>query len=56
MGTKLAGARMWLSHVEIVTFDGMRSFVERYLKTEEGIAGLFSKEGIREAYKRAAKT
>lgn len=41
MGSKLAGARMWLSHVEIVTFDGMQKFVEEYLKTEEGIAQIF---------------
>jgi hypothetical protein len=51
MGTKLASARLWLSHIEIVTFDGMRSFVEAHLKTEEGIANIFPKEALIDAYK-----
>jgi hypothetical protein len=55
MGTNLAGARMWLSHVEIVTFDGMRSFVEKYLMTEEGMAQIFPNEGIVNAIKPASK-
>jgi len=55
MGTQLAKARMWLSHVEIVTYSGMRSFVEKYITTEEGMAQVFPKEGIASAYKRAVK-
>lgn len=53
MGTKMASARMWLSHVEIVTFDGLRSFVDRYLVTEEGMAEVFPKEGMASAYRRS---
>lgn len=53
MGTQLAKARMWLSHVEIVTYDGMRSFVENYVTTEEGMASVFPKEGISDVYTRA---
>ncbi|TKS62883.1 MAG: hypothetical protein EWM73_02019 [Nitrospira sp.] len=56
MGTKLAGTRMWLSHVEIVTLDGMRSFVQRYLSSEKAICQLFPKEGINAALQRAAET
>jgi hypothetical protein len=56
MGTKLAGTRMWLSHVEIVTLDGMRSFVQRYLSSEEAVCQLFPKEGIIAALQRAAET
>lgn len=56
MGTKLAGTQMWLSHVEIVTLDGMRSFVQRYLSSEEAVCQLFPKEGIIAALQRAAET
>lgn len=52
MGTKMASARMWLSHVEIVTFDGLRSFVDRYLVTEEGMAKVFPTEGVARALER----
>ena len=55
MGTKLASARMWLSHVEIVTYDGMRSFVDQFLTTEEGMVQVFPKEGIASAYPRAVE-
>jgi|GEM_PF-579700 len=55
MGTKMAGTRMWLSHVEIVTIDGMQSFVQRYLGSEEAIGQLFPKEGIIAALQRAAE-
>lgn len=56
MGTQLAWVSMWLSHVEIVTFNGMRSFVEQYLMTKEGMAQIFSKEGIGNAWNRSTKT
>ena len=49
MGTKLAGARLRISHIEIMTFDGLKSFVNSHMKTEEGISELFSKEGISKA-------
>jgi len=49
MGTKLAGTKMWLSHVEIVTFDGLRDFVEAYLKDEAGMEKIFPKTGILES-------
>lgn len=55
MGTKLTSATMSLSHVEIVTFDGLRAFIDRYLKTEEGIAEIFPIAGISDAYKHATK-
>jgi len=55
MGGNIAGARMWISHVEIITIDGLNSFVNSYLKTEEGISELFSKEGISKAFEGEAK-
>jgi len=55
MGTQLARASMSLSHIEIVTFDGMRSFVEEYLMSEERMEKIFSKEGIKSALQRRAK-
>lgn len=55
MGTNLASARIWLSHVEIVTYDGMRAFVEQFLMTEDGMAQVFSNDGISSAYQRAFK-
>ena len=51
MGTKLASAHMWLSHVEIVTYDGMRSFVDQFLTTEEGMSQVFPAKGIAIAVK-----
>lgn len=56
MGTNMASARMRLSHVEIVTFDGLRSFVDQYLATEEGMAKVFPKKGIENAYERLFAT
>ena len=49
MGTKLAGTQMWISHIEIMTVDGLHSFVESYMKTEEGISKFFPQEGISRA-------
>ena len=49
----MASARMWLSHVEIVTLDGLQSFVDRYFITEEGMAEVFPKEGMASAYKQS---
>lgn len=55
MGTDLASTRMSLSHVEIVTYDGIRSFVESYLMSEEGIAQIFPKDGIISAFNNVAR-
>lgn len=49
MGTKLASTKMWLSHVEIVTFDGLGNFVDTYLKAESGMEKIFPKMGILES-------
>jgi len=56
MGTKLAGTYMWLSHVEIVTFDGLLSFVKEYLKSEVGMHQIFPTKGLIEAYALSNKT
>lgn len=53
MGTELASARLWISHLEIVTLDGIRSFVESHLMTEDGMQKVFPPEGLVDAYKRA---
>lgn len=50
MGNHLASARMWMSHLEIVTFNGMRSFVDKYLTTKDGMSLLCPKEGVANAY------
>jgi hypothetical protein len=55
MGTELASARLWISHLEIVTFDGLRSFVESHLMTTDGMQRVFPQEGIVDAYKRATE-
>jgi hypothetical protein len=50
MGTKIAGAKKRLSHVEIVTFDGMKAFVDRHLRTTQGMAEIFPGQGMADAY------
>lgn len=52
MGTKISGTRMWISHIEIMTFDGLYSFVDSHMKTKEGASVIFSKEGIIKAIDR----
>jgi hypothetical protein len=42
MATDVSGAVLWVSHLEIVTINGLRSFVERYLMTTEDIKRLYS--------------
>ncbi len=54
MGTEIAGARLRVSHLEIVTLDGLRSFVEAYLMTTDGMQNVFPQEGLEDAYKRAS--
>jgi hypothetical protein len=50
MGTELASTHMWMSHLEIVTFNGMRAFVEKYLTTKDGMSLLCPKAGVANAY------
>jgi hypothetical protein len=52
MGSKLTGTKFWISHIEVMTFNGLGSFVDSHMKTEEGISILFSKDGISEALDR----
>lgn len=53
MGTELTSARLWVSHLEIVTLDGLRSFVESHLMTADDMQKIFPQEGLVDAYKRA---
>ena len=46
---KLPRVQIILSHVEIVTFDGMRTFVEDHLKNKEGMAKIFPLEALLES-------
>ena len=46
MGNQFAGATMWLSHMEIVTFDGLKTFVEEHLSDQIGMQKIFPPEGI----------
>ncbi len=57
MGRTSFGTRtcLWLSHIEIVTFEGMKTFVEKYLKSKEGMEKIFPQEGIMEAHYRQIK-
>jgi hypothetical protein len=57
MGSTPLGIRtwLWLSHIEIVTFEGMKAFVEKYLKTKKGVEEIFPREGIFEAYQSRMK-
>lgn len=54
MGTERASARLWISHLEIVTLDGLRSFIESHFMTPDGMQKIFSEEGMLDAVKRAA--
>lgn len=47
---------LWLSHLEIITFNGMLSFVREYLNSEEGMKKIFPLKGFLEAKQRAIKT
>ena len=53
MGTERASARLWISHLEIATLDGLRSFVESHLMTVDGMQKVFPIEGLLDAFKRA---
>jgi hypothetical protein len=47
MGTILSRTIMRISHVEIMTIFGLRSFANSHLKSKSGISELFSTEGIK---------
>lgn len=53
IGTPPLGARIWLSHVEIVTREGMRKFMETYLEEQAMIQLLFPHQEVEGALKRA---
>ena len=55
MGTEMAKTRMWISHIEIMTFNGLRSFLNSYIKTEEGMKEIFPQDGIMEEFEKALK-
>jgi len=52
MDSKISGTRMWISHIEIMSFDGLYSFVDSHMKTKEGASVIFSTEGIIKAIDR----
>jgi len=41
---------MWISHIEIMTYDGLKLFIDDHLKNEASISKLYSKEGILEDF------
>ncbi|MCI5132716.1 MAG: hypothetical protein D3904_14665 [Candidatus Electrothrix sp. EH2] len=45
----LPSLHLQLSHLEVITFRGMQEFIERYLKTEEGMAQIFNDQGVDES-------
>ncbi len=53
IGGGIANAYLSLSHVEIVTFDGMLSFVKEHLINIGGMKKIFPEEGITDALNRA---
>lgn len=46
---------LWLSHIEIVTFKGMKEFVQNHLTTLEWVEKIFSRKGIIEGHQRLIK-
>jgi hypothetical protein len=55
MGTKLSATRIRISHMEIMTIDGLKFFANSHLKSEIGISKLFSTEGISKALNHEGK-
>jgi len=49
MGNGITGDQLRLSHVEIVTFNGMKKFIADHLITAEGMAQIFPQQGIADA-------
>ena len=37
---------MWISYIEIITFEGLEKFVDSNHKSADGILNFFSTEGI----------
>lgn len=54
LGTNMVSRKLWISHLEIVTFDGLQSFVEQFLASKDGMTRIFSKDGILDALNRLA--
>ena len=51
MGTNLAGTIISISHIEIMTYDGLIEFVGNYLENENKITEIYSEEGIKDFLK-----
>jgi len=56
MGAPMAQTPMWISHMEIITIDGLLEFINKYLKSESGIKDIFPEKGLLNAIQRAMKT
>lgn len=52
MGSKITGKSIWLSHVEIMTYEGLNMFINNYLKTVTGISEIYPKDAILEYFQR----
>ncbi len=52
IGSKLASTNFFVSHIEIMTFDGLQNFVGNYMSIESNMESLFPQEGIIEAFKK----
>lgn len=52
LGDNMSGGRISVSHIEIMTYNGLSNFVNKYLKTEDGISLIFIQDGIVEAINR----
>ena len=50
MGTNATWENFKISHMEIMTCDGLKSFIEEYLESPEGISKFFPLSGIIKAY------
>ena len=46
MGTEIARTSLWISHIEIMTYDGIFSFIDDYLSDEKGMKKIFSEEVV----------
>ena len=46
MDAGITRTRMWISHLELMTLNGLMCFIDSFLKSEEGIMAVFSQEGI----------
>jgi hypothetical protein len=49
-----SGACIWISHLEITTYKGLRAFVESHLVSHEGMQKVFPLDGLAAAFKHAS--